>query len=237
MVNSKIKGILFDSGRVLNYPASGHWMIGPDFFRYVDKRAFNGISRRRRDGAWQRAGACLRAQPLVRDEEEEYELFLRFYGIFFKELPELSVKEENIKAVTWDLVHNSEKYTFFEEVEEVLTRLKSEYKLALVSDAWPSLGKVYKFAGLKDHFSSIVISSLLGTRKPDKRMYLTALEELGLTPEEVLFVDDNILNLEGAREVGIRETYLLCRSFKAFLYYKFTCTRHRVIGNLATLAS
>lgn len=34
----KIKGILFDSGRVLNESSTGHWFISPNFFKYVEQK-------------------------------------------------------------------------------------------------------------------------------------------------------------------------------------------------------
>lgn len=35
-----IKAILFDSGRVLNKPVTGHWFITPNFFSFVDENKF-----------------------------------------------------------------------------------------------------------------------------------------------------------------------------------------------------
>ncbi|MGN0313009.1 MAG: HAD-IA family hydrolase [Lachnospiraceae bacterium] len=43
MQKNKIKAILFDSGKVLNFPASGHWFITPNFFEYVEKEKFDGL--------------------------------------------------------------------------------------------------------------------------------------------------------------------------------------------------
>ena len=40
--------------------------------------------------------------------------------------------------------------------------------------------------------------------KPDPRMYRDALEKMGLPPEETVFVDDGVENLQGARELGIQ---------------------------------
>ncbi len=39
-----IKAILFDSGKVLNEPVTGSWLITPKFFKYVDKCKFDSIS-------------------------------------------------------------------------------------------------------------------------------------------------------------------------------------------------
>jgi len=40
-----IKGVLLDSGRVLNYSSSGHWFITPNFFNYIDKLSFDKLSK------------------------------------------------------------------------------------------------------------------------------------------------------------------------------------------------
>lgn len=32
-----IKAVLFDSGKVLNYPVTNHWFITPDFWHFVEK--------------------------------------------------------------------------------------------------------------------------------------------------------------------------------------------------------
>ena len=44
---SKIKAVLFDSGRVLNGPVTGHWFITPNFWRYVNKSTFDSIDKSR----------------------------------------------------------------------------------------------------------------------------------------------------------------------------------------------
>ncbi|KZL21734.1 Alpha-D-glucose-1-phosphate phosphatase YihX [Pseudovibrio axinellae] len=46
-------------------------------------------------------------------------------------------------------------------------------------------------------------SAEFGTRKPDPNIYLTLCEKYGFKPEESLFVDDRLDNVEGAREAGL----------------------------------
>jgi putative hydrolase of the HAD superfamily len=41
-------------------------------------------------------------------------------------------------------------------------------------------------------------------RKPDHEIYHHVLQENGLDPGDTLFLDDNLSNLQGAREVGIQ---------------------------------
>ncbi|MBR5961019.1 MAG: HAD-IA family hydrolase, partial [Clostridia bacterium] len=43
----------------------------------------------------------------------------------------------------------------------------------------------------------------LGVFKPDRRMYLDALAKAGVPAEETVFIDDSVINLDGAAELGI----------------------------------
>lgn len=82
-----------------------------------------------------------------------------------------------------------------------------------------------------DYFKSFVVSCELGIVKPDKRMYLKAVEELGFDTQEVVFVDDRLKNCDGARDAGIIFTYLMCRSNVAYWFSKITVRNHIVVKN------
>ncbi len=58
--------------------------------------------------------------------------------------------------------------------------------------------------GLRDFFSAFFSSCYLGLRKPDFGIYRQALRITQRRPEECLFLDDRSLNLEFAREMGMR---------------------------------
>jgi len=55
-------------------------------------------------------------------------------------------------------------------------------------------------------FELVVDSAWVGLRKPDPAIYRLTIDRLGdeLQPHECLFVDDNELNVEAARELGLR---------------------------------
>jgi putative hydrolase of the HAD superfamily len=53
-------------------------------------------------------------------------------------------------------------------------------------------------------FDVLVWSYQLGMAKPDPAIYLHALEKLGTQPEETLFIDDKQVNIDAARDLGIR---------------------------------
>ncbi|NLO81303.1 MAG: HAD-IA family hydrolase [Xanthomonadaceae bacterium] len=52
-------------------------------------------------------------------------------------------------------------------------------------------------------FERVFESSKLGMRKPDPRIYLHACEQMGVAPEEVVYLDDLGINLKPARELGM----------------------------------
>jgi len=229
--DTKIKALLLDSGWVLNRPVNGHWFIPPNFFNYVDEKAFKLLDRKQRNNAFYKAGNYISKQALIVDTQEELVHFLEYYKIFSKELPQLGLTNQHIKAIAEDLVFNCNKYGFYQDVVLMIPELCKKYKLAVVSDAWPSLENVFIKSGLRDHFSSFIISSAMGITKPHELMYKAALEELNVSPAEAIFIDDNIKNCKGAEAVGI-QSILLCRDWKLYLYHKLSSRNFRVIRNL-----
>jgi len=88
----------------------------------------------------------------------------------------------------------------------LLETLKQRFKLGLLSN-YPdgvairrSLDKVH----LGTLFDSVVVSGDLGLVKPHPDTFAASLRELGVTPEETLFVGDNWLaDVQGAKRAGI----------------------------------
>lgn len=197
-----IKSILFDSGRVLNMSSTGHWFIPPKFFEYVNKEKFLSIEKEKINNAFSNAQKYLFNEKLIKDRKEELKHFTIFYKLFSENLPELEIK--NIEDLAKDIVYNTSKYVFYDDVKEVIPRLKNKYKMAVVSDAWPSLENVFIDADMKKYFEIIVISTQIGTLKPDPKMYETAIENLNVNNSEAIFIDDNINNCLGAKRLGIK---------------------------------
>lgn len=85
-----------------------------------------------------------------------------------------------------------------ELVREVRRR---DVPVALVSN---SLGRdCYARVDLDELFDVAVISGRVGVRKPSRRIYAIACEQLGLPPQECVLVDDLEHNLVGAARLGI----------------------------------
>lgn len=56
---------------------------------------------------------------------------------------------------------------------------------------------------IRDLFDHRFLSYELGLVKPDAAIFERVLAELALSPHEVLFIDDNQLNVDGARALGL----------------------------------
>ncbi|NRT86744.1 HAD family hydrolase [Clostridium beijerinckii] len=205
-----LKAILFDSGRVLNDPRTGHWFMPPNFYKYVDRNKFGLLDRDVIEMAFYKALKYLNQKNFILTEAEEFEHFIEFYRIIANELPVLELNNANIVEIAKDTVYNDEKFLFHEDVFEIIPQLSKNYKLGVISDTWPSLERVVRNAGLRDYFSTFVMSSTTGVIKPNELMFNTALSELNIKPEEAMFIDDSIKNVKGASKLGI-ESILMVR--------------------------
>jgi len=72
--------------------------------------------------------------------------------------------------------------------------------VALLSNSW---GNSYPRDRIDSLFDPVVISGEVGLRKPWAPIYELTLSRLGLPAQRVLFVDDAVPNVEGARAVGM----------------------------------
>lgn len=93
---------------------------------------------------------------------------------------------------------------------ETLRRLRGEgYKLYLLSNTNPVmwrgvLAREFTKEGMcrEDYFDGIVTSFEARALKPDARIFEYAARTLGIRPEETLFFDDSLENVEAARACG-----------------------------------
>ena len=53
-------------------------------------------------------------------------------------------------------------------------------------------------------FRDILVSGEVKLLKPDPAIYYLALDRFGLRPQDALFIDDRLINVEGAEAVGLR---------------------------------
>ena len=105
---------------------------------------------------------------------------------------------------------------FPEERIALLNKLKNKYRLFLFSNTnalhLTTFRKMYgdTFNGnvFDDHFEKAYYSHTLGMRKPDKESYEYIIRENNLDPSKTVFIDDSILNIEGAEAAGLKGIHI-----------------------------
>ncbi len=73
-------------------------------------------------------------------------------------------------------------------------------RTAMLSNSW---GNDYPRELFPDLFDAVVISSEVGMRKPEERIFTHALSRLGLTPGQCVFIDDIEANVAAAQALGM----------------------------------
>ncbi|WP_070968041.1 HAD family hydrolase [Vibrio sonorensis] len=103
---------------------------------------------------------------------------------------------------TMEIVHTHCKPVFVHEY--ALSNLKAEgYKLAVCSNSIRNtVVTMMEKSALSDYLELMVSNEDVSNGKPDPEMYLKAMSELGLKPEECLIVEDNENGIKAAKASG-----------------------------------
>ena len=94
---------------------------------------------------------------------------------------------------------------------EILEKLKGSYRLFLLSNTnnlhiryfLDDFERQYPELKFESFFEKVYYSHEIGKRKPDVEVYEYILDDNGLQANECLFIDDNLVNVEAARQAGI----------------------------------
>jgi epoxide hydrolase-like predicted phosphatase len=92
-----------------------------------------------------------------------------------------------------------------QELMALIRAVRPAIKTGLISNAWTNARQIFtEVYPIADVFDAIVISAEEGVMKPDPRIYRAALERLGVQAREAVFIDDVLVNVQGAEAVGMR---------------------------------
>ena len=203
-----LKAVLFDLGLTLIRTASF-----PEIYKQILGRFNVTVS----------LDAIVRAQKETEGEvdtstydESRRKEFWTNYNV--KLLKKLGVKENTVFVASqidelwWTCSH----VQVYPDVEPTLSGLKAMgLKLGLVSNGFKQdLNHVLDVLKLKRWFDAVVCIDSCSCAKPDKQIFLYALDQLGIEPYEAVFVGDSVAqDYEGALGVGIKP-YLIDREEK-----------------------
>jgi glucose-1-phosphatase len=192
----KIKNIIFDLGGVL---------IDIDYHKTINAFKNLGVTN------FEHLYSQTTANPLFKDLETGQITEAEFYDGVRKEA-DLSISDEQIKTawntILLDFRPNSIAY---------LQQLAQTYRLYLLSNtnsihqtAFLQTYTAIFNSHLNDNFTKAYYSHEIHLRKPHKNIYEFVLADANIKAEETLFIDDSIINIPAAQELGIT-THLLIK--------------------------
>lgn len=202
------KYIILDFGKVLAGPTTGEWYITPKFKEVIDmslinldelkevfKNNYNIISRR------------------MITEKEEYNEFFEFYSSVLKEIGYPKYNDKLAHQIAYNFAYESDKYTFYKNIEKEIKALSKKYKLIMLTDNWPCIERILDEKKLSKYFDKIYVSSHYGTVKSEGTFFNYPIKEYNIKEKEALFIDDMEENLKAAKEKGL-DVILMDRGFE-----------------------
>ena len=144
--------------------------------------------------------------PHIRDEQELRQLEHEASDLVLAELELRRFPRDRMRQHLLDLF----KMTVYPDAESALGQLRQRgLALGVVSNYNALLRAHLAELGLEDWFSAIVSSADFGEAKPHPGIFLEGVKQLGASPEQVLFVGDDLQNdYYGAQQVGLHAVLL-----------------------------
>ncbi len=130
-----------------------------------------------------------------------------FLARFREASPDLDVSTEELKAA-WNAMILDLPFSRLAFIQS----LRREFSLYLLSNTneihidyfYAQLKKDYPDLVFDSLFDRVYYSYLIARRKPDIETYEFVLNDIGISAEETLFIDDSFLNVQEASKLGIK---------------------------------
>jgi putative hydrolase of the HAD superfamily len=105
------------------------------------------------------------------------------------------------------------KAVFVREIPETVALIRSlrgRIPMYLFSNSNPAHHAAWstRFAEAIELFDQVFVSSEIGRRKPSRESFEHVAREIGLAPGSILFLDDTMENVEGARASGMQAVHV-----------------------------
>ncbi len=105
------------------------------------------------------------------------------------------------------------KHVIFPETKEIISTLfRRGYRLGLVSNTTSSdeIPRILKELGIAGCFETVVLSCIVGIRKPDPSILLTATGRMGVSPDRCAYIGDQPRrDVAAARKAGFSKAIIL----------------------------
>ena len=193
---AKIKNLLFDLGGVL---------LNIDYNKTAD--AFKKLGVQQFDELYSQSGANHLFEELETGKISDDDFYTAIQQYCYP-----STTKEQLETA-WNAILLNFRITSI----EYLSGLKEKYNIYLLSNTnsihLKAFDKIFEEeignASLDDYFIKAYYSHKIHLRKPYPLTYQFVLDDAGIYAKETLFIDDSIVNIEGAKEAGLEVHHLL----------------------------
>ena len=190
-----LKNIFFDVGNTLLFPDRAH-ILTP-----LEKLGFSPSLKH-----WQ-AVECATKKEFDTIVEQGNPGDHSFWFMFYERLlADLGVRNDEVRDTLVESIRQSANWCVIRpRTRELLQRLGSRYRLAVISNADGKIEDVLVRCGIADCFATITDSGLVGYEKPHPAIFQAALEAMGAEPGESLYVGDvYAVDYLGATRAGMQ---------------------------------
>ena len=124
---------------------------------------------------------------------------------------ETFIKDLNINVSPEEIIEHFTQWPIglFPGSQELLQSLSPDYRLAVLSNTnelhWPRIIDEFK---IPRYFEHIFASHLLNKAKPELSIFQHVINELKVKPASILFLDDNLKNIEASKKPGIQALHV-----------------------------
>ncbi len=200
-----IKAVIFDFGQTLVDSAEG--------FRSAEKEVEKKIFKDLALTSWLK---FLEIYRKIRKQFHEKSSFSRkamwqeVYWYYCRQCDEKLL--EKWQRQYWGKVNDSTK--LFPETEDVLTKMATDYSIALITNTEGRQEKekhrITLFPQLERFFAEVIVAGQSGVpTKPDLAPFLLCLKKMGVSADEAIYVgDDWRIDICGARDAGLQPIWL-----------------------------
>ena len=165
----------------------------------------------------------------------EFDAFLKIYEPinveYWKKYREDKVSKENLRRgrlidsfIFFDLIYTTEKIDeiadayiqelpfdnhLFEGAVEILDYLILKYKLHIITNGFEEVQhKKLKNSGIDCYFSTVTTSEEVGLKKPNPKVFLTALNKANSLPTQSVMIGDSLeADILGANNIGMQTIF------------------------------
>lgn len=210
-----VKGIIFDVNGTLTDIRTNEWH--DDVYRVISNLlSYQGIVLEASvvkffyfQGMKEQRAACVDRYPEYDAVKVFREIIAQHATDFTRALP--AAKLEQLPRFLAETHRAASRFLLqrYPGVEETIRHLHPNYRLAIISDGQTTSAVAeLNTLGLSGYFDPIVVSGDFGYRKPDERLFTTALSAMKMKSSEVLYVgNDMYRDVYGAQRVGIKTVF------------------------------